>query len=510
MKKTEEKIQQIQKTILEGHILKEKNLLINEMKKIGIEKLPYSYSALKQFIDPETMEFHYNKHYKGYVDKLNDALSKKKYGDLELIQIIKTISRFDKTIRNNAGGAFNHALFWNMLSPKPMKLKGELHKKIIKQYGGFPQFKSEFEKIAKERFGSGWVWLILTSKNTLKIMSTPNQDNPLMNVIEGGGFPLLGLDLWEHAYYLKYRNKRDEYISNFWKVVNWDFVSKLYDMKMETKLLETTKMKQIISEGKSHMCSSSENEFYRNLFNTNENIKWTYMHGINKIMKEVFAENYITNPPNNQMAGVYNLEKEGRSVINKLNTNYTAFCVLLGDLNKVITKVTKKQPIDFKNKTEEEQLKETKRMVAALDYFKFRIFDKESSTFQNLMKVLTERDALGSKREEITAAILRRFFGKGVKVEVVGELGSKKDGIEGVDIEITKDGKLQTAQVKPYREKIITDDGISLEGTGSVKNYKTDLMIFQKGKSVLVFNEKPMIVNGNFLFPLDSLIYDIN
>ena len=130
MKKIEEKIQQLETQILENHITKEKELLITEMKKIGIEKLPYSYSALKQFIDPETMNFHYNKHYKGYVDKLNDALSKKKYGDLELEQIIKTIGRFDKTIRNNAGGAFNHALFWNMLTPTPKKLEGELLKKI--------------------------------------------------------------------------------------------------------------------------------------------------------------------------------------------------------------------------------------------------------------------------------------------------------------------------------------------------------------------------------------------
>jgi len=236
MKKIEQKIQQLETKILESHVIKEKNMLITEMKKIGIEKLPYSYSALKQFIDPETMEFHYNKHYKTYVKKLNDALSKKKYGDLELEQIIKTIGRFDKTIRNNAGGAFNHAMFWNMLSPTPTKLKGDLLTKINKQYGSYSNFKKEFETIAKDRFGSGWVWLVLTSRNTLKIMSTPNQDNPLMNVIEDGGFPILGLDLWEHAYYLKYRNKRDEYITNFWKVVNWDFVSKLYEMRIETKI----------------------------------------------------------------------------------------------------------------------------------------------------------------------------------------------------------------------------------------------------------------------------------
>jgi hypothetical protein len=233
------------------------------------------------------------------------------------------------------------------------------------------------------------------------------------------------------------------------------------------------------------------------------------MHGINKIMKEVFSENYISNPQGNQMSGVYDLETEGRSVINKLNTNYTAFCVLLGDLNKVISKIPKKTPINFKDKTPQEQIKEVKRMVFALDYFKFRIFDRNSSTFHNLIKVLTERDALGTKREDITSKILKRYLGKDFKVEVVGELGSKKDGIGGVDLEITKDGVTQTAQVKPFRDKIITNDGISLEGTGSVKNYKTDLMIFQKGKNVLVFNKKPIIVNGNFLFPLDSLLYDI-
>ena len=274
MNKTEKKIQQLELQIVEQKVTREKEFLITEMKKIGIEKLPYSYTALKQFIDPETMDFHYNKHYKGYVDKLNDALSKKKYGDLELEQIIKTISRFDKTIRNNAGGAFNHALFWNMLTPEPKRLKGDLQKKILKEFGSFILFKKRFEEIAKERFGSGWVWLVLTGRNSLKIMSTPNQDNPLMNIIEGGGFPLLGLDLWEHAYYLKYKNKRDEYISNFWKVVNWDFVSKLYEMKTETKLLESTQFKELLSEAKSEACSFTETEIYRNLFNTNKTIKY--------------------------------------------------------------------------------------------------------------------------------------------------------------------------------------------------------------------------------------------
>lgn len=223
----------------------DKKYLLSEMKRIGIEKLPYSYSSLKSFIDPETMDVHYNKHYKGYVEKLNLALNKRKLGDLELEDIIRTISRYSESVRNNAGGAFNHALFWKMLSPKPIKISNKLSDVIDKNFGSFREFKKEFESKSKERFGSGWVWLVLTKNNKLKIMTTPNQDNPLMNIIESGGYPILGLDLWEHAYYLKYKNRRDVYIKNFWKVVNWDFVEKLYDMKQDTKKEEEKIIKEI-------------------------------------------------------------------------------------------------------------------------------------------------------------------------------------------------------------------------------------------------------------------------
>jgi Fe-Mn family superoxide dismutase len=204
--------------------------ILSEMKKIGIEKLPYSYSSLKQFIDSETMNIHYNKHYKTYVEKLNKALSKRKSGHSDLKKIVQNISQYNKVIRNNAGGAFNHALFWNMLSPTPKKLKGELLERIISEFRSFKQFKTSFEETAKSKFGSGWVWLVINKNNKLKIVTTDNQDNPLMDTIKDGGIPILGLDLWEHAYYLKYQNKRDEYISNFWKVVNWDFVTKLYEL----------------------------------------------------------------------------------------------------------------------------------------------------------------------------------------------------------------------------------------------------------------------------------------
>ena len=206
-----------------------KNDLILEMKKIGIDELPYAYSSLKRFIDEKTMNIHYNKHYKGYVKKLNKAIANKKGGDVSLENIVKGISRFNKSVRNNAGGAFNHALFWKMLSPNEQKPFGDVLLKINKDFGSYNNFKKEFEKIATDRFGSGWAWLVLTKNGKLKIMSTANQDNPLMNVVDDGGYPLLGLDLWEHAYYLKYQNKRDEYIKNFWNCVNWDFVNKLFE-----------------------------------------------------------------------------------------------------------------------------------------------------------------------------------------------------------------------------------------------------------------------------------------
>jgi len=208
---------------------------INEAKTIGIDKLSYSYAAIRRFIDPETMKIHYQRHYKGYVKKLNSALRKKDYGDVELENIVKQISKYNTVIRNNAGGAFNHALFWKMLSPKPQAPHGGVLEKIKSQFGTYRNFRTKFEQAAKSRFGSGWVWLVIKENGGLKIMTTTNQDNPLMNIIDQGGFPILGLDLWEHAYYLKYQNKRDEYIQNFWEVVNWKFVNELYNQKTKEK-----------------------------------------------------------------------------------------------------------------------------------------------------------------------------------------------------------------------------------------------------------------------------------
>ena len=201
--------------------------VVAEAKNIKIEKLPYSYSSLKQFIDPETMSVHYNKHYKGYVDKLNGAL--KDDEDLTLEEIVKTIESFNKFIRNNAGGAYNHQLFWKMLTPKTTKPGPITLKKINQSFSSFADFKKKFEGQSKDRFGSGWCWLVLTKRGTLKIMTTANQDNPLMSkVVDKPGIPIFGIDVWEHAYYLKYQNKRADYLAAIFSVVNWNFVNERY------------------------------------------------------------------------------------------------------------------------------------------------------------------------------------------------------------------------------------------------------------------------------------------
>jgi Fe-Mn family superoxide dismutase len=348
------------------------------MKTIGIDKLPYGYASLRRFIDPETMKFHYQKHYKGYVKKLNSALRKKDYGDVELENIVKQISKYNTTIRNNAGGAFNHALFWKMLSPTPQKPSGEVFEKIVKQYGTYRNFKTKFEEISRKRFGSGWCWLVLTDTGRLKVMSTSNQDNPLMNIINKGGFPLLGLDLWEHAYYLKYQNKRDEYIENFWEVINWEFVNELYKSKTEKKLNESTSPKKLLYENVSD---------YSDIFSNNKNVLWTYRRCIDNTLKTVLSDKWYENNQYSEgsSSGIYDLEEPGRSVINKLNTNYIGFKILVDDLNVVLTKLNK-PTLNFIGVTPSQQVQEINKFCSYMEYFGRRIFNG-SKTLDKIMKL---------------------------------------------------------------------------------------------------------------------------
>ena len=386
MKKLEQRANLITKKILKEDSLRDQNLLLTEMKKIGIEKLPYSYSALKKFIDSKTMDVHYNKHYKGYVEKLNKALKKKDYGDLELEQIVKSIGRFNVTVRNNAGGAFNHAMFWKMLSPKKQTLSGDLLEKIKKDFGTYEKFKKEFELVAKDRFGSGWAWLILTKRNKLKIVSTPNQDNPLMSSDKDGGYPILGLDLWEHAYYLKYQNKRDEYIQNFWDVVNWEFVSNLYKLKTETKLKESVVLKNILSENKNESLDEETNEAVKFIFNKNPKVKSIFKNSIDTILESVFVDKWYGRDEyeSNTLPGVYDFESNGRSLVNKMSSDYNSFSVLLKHANRLLEKENKEK-IEIIGVPYNKQINETVKFVSLLEENKSQLFNIKSPTFRKLL-----------------------------------------------------------------------------------------------------------------------------
>jgi superoxide dismutase, Fe-Mn family len=190
-------------------------------------KLPYSYNALEPSIDAQTMEIHYSKHHAAYVKNVNDALVAEKSSATSEVELLKNISKASAKIRNNAGGVYNHNFFWEVMKPQQTSSQpsGKISEALNGSFGSFDKFKEQFTQAALTRFGSGWAWLIKDQGGVLKIGSTPNQDNPLMDISELKGEPLLALDVWEHAYYLKYQNKRNEYVANWWNVVNWDAVA---------------------------------------------------------------------------------------------------------------------------------------------------------------------------------------------------------------------------------------------------------------------------------------------
>jgi Fe-Mn family superoxide dismutase len=200
------------------------------------QPLPYAYNALEPFIDALTMEIHYTKHAAGYTKNLTDACVAEKVAtdETSLTTLLNSISKYSVKMRNNAGGHYNHELFWQLMKPAPTNNPtGPLAAAIEKSFGSFTNFKAAFGDSAKTRFGSGWAWLIIKNDGELAICSTPNQDNPLMDIAETKGFPLIGLDVWEHAYYLKYQNKRPDYINNWWNLVNWDFVQNRYALAIQ-------------------------------------------------------------------------------------------------------------------------------------------------------------------------------------------------------------------------------------------------------------------------------------
>jgi Fe-Mn family superoxide dismutase len=193
-----------------------------------LPKLPYDFNALEPHIDARTMEIHHGKHHNAYVTNLNNAISGTDLESKSLEELMK-VAGSNTAVRNNGGGHYNHTLFWNIMSPQGGgKPTGDLAAAIDTKFGSFESFKEEFAKAAATRFGSGWAWLVVDNSKELVVSSTPNQDNPLMDVAEVKGTPILGVDVWEHAYYLHYQNRRPDYVAAFWNVINWDEVNKRF------------------------------------------------------------------------------------------------------------------------------------------------------------------------------------------------------------------------------------------------------------------------------------------
>ncbi len=194
--------------------------------------LPYAYDALEPNIDARTMEIHHTKHHAGYTNKLNAAIEGTELEGKSIEDILANISKANTAVRNNGGGFYNHSLFWQIMSPDgggEPSAQMNIHKAIARDFGSYGNFKDEFSKAAATRFGSGWAWLCVDDNDKLFITSTPNQDNPLMDIAEHQGTPILGLDVWEHAYYLHYQNRRPDYISAFFNVINWAEVTERYN-----------------------------------------------------------------------------------------------------------------------------------------------------------------------------------------------------------------------------------------------------------------------------------------
>jgi len=190
--------------------------------------LPYAYDALEPHIDARTMEIHHSKHHNAYVTNLNAAIAGTEAENLSLEDLVANISKYAPAVRNNGGGHWNHSFFWEILSANGGAPSAALASAIDSAFGSFENFKTEFAKAATTRFGSGWAWLIVKADGALAITSTPNQDNPLMDIAEVKGTPILGLDVWEHAYYLNYQNRRPDYINAFFNVINWAEVNKRF------------------------------------------------------------------------------------------------------------------------------------------------------------------------------------------------------------------------------------------------------------------------------------------
>lgn len=206
-----------------------KDIAMTTINKLEFHNLPYAYDALEPFIDKMTMEIHHSKHHKAYYDNMMNAVKGTDMEGKTLEEVFANMSKYPAAVRNNGGGYYNHNLYWEVMKVNGGKPSAKLEAAIVKTFGSMDELKKQFTDAGKTRFGSGWAWLSVDKDGKLFVSSTPNQDNPLMDVADKKGTPILGMDVWEHAYYLKFQNKRPDYTEAFWSVINWEAVSKKHD-----------------------------------------------------------------------------------------------------------------------------------------------------------------------------------------------------------------------------------------------------------------------------------------
>lgn len=281
------------------------------------------------------------------------------------------------------------------------------------------------------------------------------------------------------------------------------------DNILDSIKIEELKTQKVIKEQKSpsSICSREENEAIRFVFNTNPNVKKTYQLGIDATLKRVFYDKYRESDKSG--SGVYHLERPGRSLINKLNTNYSCFCVLLKDINRLLEKQGVSNKISIVGEPPKKQVLETKRMVDIIYDLGDRIFNENSNTYKNIMSIIERTHNLGEKRENFVLVKLQKKFGND-NVKKIGGIGSKEDMVLGIDIIVTVNGEKLSAQVKPITSMLKEDEKITVLGAGGVKMYQTDWMIFTKGTEIYIFdNDNTQIIGGDYVFPESALIYSL-